>query len=620
MKLSLSQKNREYYDFWILTQEEQDRFRNYHLPLFTCPSCGNIKNGNWEVNILWNSCVYCWDTESLKEFETSSFQQFQKWEFAFHLDMSIKEHQETIAHFRDFILWQCDQCERHNFNLPKDSQGNPDITQNISCEWCWDPYEQNNDFLSFWAMKWFGFDDGDDSSNTYELKKLWEWQFLWLQAVAKARKIDSHNGDNHHNELSALEEGLKNIKRGTRSISWGRWKDGNRLIYFLESYLDWKWKATTKRVKRETSEYVRAVIDTNRATRRTPYRENAGRLEKYWYKLTHLDQDTIWFTWLWATGIALWLLITAYLVEWDFERTIWEASHRVSLEREDKWILDLQYSLSRREPFYDEEIKYTTVIDTTGRDRFDTYSENRDFYRLQVLWWSQEIHNWYSTLDTWRDEWVDNVCIDIDSWSESSRTYTPSGGWSYWGSNWMWYDGNGGLFHHPEPQDILPEYRDDITYNAPIWDTIISIGGDIFHTLIWVQPAYAGNCGGHYEDITVSAEKFITIQRYSVWDWKEQNWHRSDIISWTNYQTSFDMLQEQILTDNDNQRLIGEELSMFIEVQDTDGTPYNLPVWNEGQWRELSRNIWTQCEISKSYLLSWIYWITADDITEQCIR
>jgi hypothetical protein len=38
------------------------------------------------------------------------------------------------------------------------------------------------------------------------------------------------------------------------------------------------------------------------------------------------------------------------------------------------------------------------------------------------------------------------------------------------------------------------------------------------------------------------------------------------------------MLQEQILTDNDNQRLIGEELSMFIEVQDTDGTPYNLPV------------------------------------------
>jgi len=179
-----------FHDFWILTKKEQKRFRNYHLPIFQCPSCWSFKNNDWEVNVLWTACVNCGDTESLEEFEKSSFKQFQRWDFAFKLDMSQKEHQGIIKHFQTHVLWQCNQCQRQNFNLPKDDDGNPDTHSHTSCEGCWDWYKSNEDFLSFWAMKWFWFDDGDDSTNTYELKKLAEWQFLWLKAIAKARKID----------------------------------------------------------------------------------------------------------------------------------------------------------------------------------------------------------------------------------------------------------------------------------------------------------------------------------------------------------------------------------------------------------------------------------------------
>lgn len=105
----------------ILTSAEKKRFKNYHLPLFTCPSCGTLtKNGT--INTMGSPCVNCGYSIELDEYQTSSLKQFKKQKFAFKLNIKDLAHQQIIANFRDHVLWQCDQCQKHNLNLPKTPQ------------------------------------------------------------------------------------------------------------------------------------------------------------------------------------------------------------------------------------------------------------------------------------------------------------------------------------------------------------------------------------------------------------------------------------------------------------------------------------------------------------------
>jgi len=617
-------KKFKFYDFWILTKKEQKRFRNYHLPIFECPSCGCIKNdSNWEVNILWQACVNCWDTESLKEFETSSFKQFKKWKFAVKLDMSQRTHQEIIKHFQTHVLWQCNVCQRQNFNLEKDSSWNPNSHSHTSCEWCGDEYKLDEDFLSFWAMKWFWFDDGDDNSNTYELKKLAEWQFLWLQAIAKARKIDKEKWPSINDELSALESWLKKVKSRSRSIAWGRLKDGQRLIEFLENYLDDENSITfqkrARRVSKRVRNYTHEVIATNNTYKTTPHHVDSWLLERYFYNLSRLDFATTWWTSFWA---FMSFIVLSAMIEGNWERDISWVSHITSLERQDKWTLDLQYSFSRREPSYNQDyegndleegIEYETIRDNTWVSRFNSYNGQREYYRLRFWWWIEEISNWYKNLDTGRDEWIDEDCPIEDDDSPLSTWI-----WSSWTpifddyeeTEGLWYWWNGDLFHRPERSE---QYEDNISFIIP------SIGDSILSVL--VSPAYADwhNCG-YESDVTIKAERFMTIQRYSVWDWDESNWYSSDIIQGTNYQDTFKELEWRVLEDTSNQRLVDNRLIMQLEARDEDWKEFIIPITNEDQWFQISQHIWETCTIQKSYLMRWLKWISSDDVYEQCIE
>lgn len=627
-------KRFKFYDYWILTKEEQKRFRNYHLPIFECPSCGNFKNADGAVNILWHACVSCGDTESLEELETSSFRQFQKWNFAFKLDMSRRDHQEVIKHFRSYILWQCNHCQRQNFNLPKDTKGNPDTQAHTNCEGCWDSYEAHEDFLSFHAMRWFWFDDGDDSDNSYELQKLAEGQFLWLKSIAKARKIDRKKWTGLNDELQALSSELERAKSRSRRIAWWRLRDGQRLIEFLEDYLEddasisfqRKARKVTRKVSKRVRNYAHEVSATNSTYKTTPHHKDSSVLEKYFYNLSRLDFATAWWTTFWA--FVSFVSLSA-IIEWNWERDIIWSSHTAHLERQDKWTLDLQYRFSRREPSYDtdydwddleEGIEYETIRDSTWKDRFDTYRENEDFYRLELIWRVQEVSNWSETLDTWRNElvWVPKICPSSDD--------TSFGGWgispSSWWSSWVGYDGNGWLFYKPEAEEFLPDWYIDVTSLEPsIGEQIWSVTSEVGAALIWVQPAYAAWCGDwKNRDVTVEAERFVTIQRYSVWDWDTKSWYQTELIPWTDFRETFSRLEEEILTDRDNQRITSNRLTMQIEAQDQNGELFTIPVTDREQWIEISTNMWESCTIEKSYLMKWIRWVTANDISDQCIQ
>lgn len=633
-------KKPPYYDFWILSDKEQDRFKNFHLPLFCCPSCWETRNGAL-INTIWSSCVACWYTESTAEFASSSLKQYQKKNFAFHLDISKKEHQEIIALFRDNVLWQCTQCESHNMNLPKGKDGEPDLKQDTQCEKCAHPFNINEDILPIWALKWFGFNDGDSSSNTYELKKLWEVQILWLQALAKARKIDASRWDGKLSEIQALQQWLEKIKRNTRAISGWKYKDGNRALQYIQSYLEWAGKAKIKRVTREVQEYVRAVSATNNPHRQTPYRAGAGKWEKFWYKLAHLDGDTIRILMYSGIGIVWIGLLASYLKQWEYHRIIGETSHNVELLREDKWTLPLSYTLSRKEPYYDEddeEVRYRIVEDTSWEERYIHYLRDAELYRLRHLWAPTEKRNGSTTLDTGEDEWIDVECPTeedddttiIFSWDDDSWWSISIPSW--WGSlrydddddddGGLWFDGSGGMFHHPESRDFFPEWYDEITrWPSSFWQEILTTSSELAMALLWVSPAYAhGHKCGYNADITVSADRYITVQNYSVWDWKNQNWYSSPIISWVNYEETFRELEKQILTDNENQRIKDRRLNMLVEIVDEDGNTYSLPVRNEMLWKQLSQNMWEQCTIQKSLLMQWIRWITVDDIVNQCLK
>lgn len=587
-------------DYWILTKAEQNKFKNFHLPLFACPSCWEVRKGK-QINMMWSSCVSCGDLVELDEFQASSLKQFQKKDFAFKLDISSREHQEIIAWFRDNILWQCGGCKRHNLNLPKWKDGNPDVSENVSCEWCGDPYEHGKDLLPFWALKGFGFDDGDDNSNKYELKKLWETQLLWLQAIAKARKND---------ELESLQEGLEWVKRRSRNISWWRWKDGRRALRYIEWYLLWEWTAKRKQVRRATRDYVEAVLSTNDTYSRTPVKDDANVLQRYIYNLIHLEQWALMKTGLGSTlGIlALWMIIESKI---DIE--LWEVFHRAGIEREDKDYLDLSYRLSRREPRYSWWIKYSNVKDNEWQNRYDRYSQRSKFYKLQNIWNPTEVMNGSKTLDTWINEYVSQACPEVNvpisgGWGWSFGGWSSSWGWG----GWMWFWWSGDMFYTPEDW-FNPDIPFDLTEkweSLKIWDIVAELVG--------VPQAAASSCW-YYRNVTVSAKKYVTIQKYRVWDWKTKTWFKSDIIPGTDFNKTFSELRSRVLHDDDNQREVDRKLVMEIEIEDGDGNLERVSVEDRQSWLDMAKNMNESCTIEKPLLMQIVNWVTWKDISEQCL-
>lgn len=623
-------KKPSYHDFWILSHKEQDRFRNYHLPIFECPSCGSIKNSAWDVNILGNACVNCGDTETLQEFEKSSFKQFQKWEFAFELKMSEIEHQKIIKHFQSYILWQCDHCRRQNFNLPKNSNGGPDLDANISCQWCPSPYNPKEDFLSFWAMKDFGFDDGDDSSNEYELKKLAEGQFLWLKAVAKARKIDSEKWPSHNEELLQLQKSLEKRKQASRSIAWGRMKDGERLIEFLEEYLQGEAITKRQKIQRRTRDYIHEIVAANSTRMTTPYQKDTGIVWKYFFNLTRFEQATVIWTAAWSVAA----LITALaILEKTAQIDIQDVSHRVTLLREDKWTFELEYSTQRREPYYDEDASddddekysYKTIPDTQWKDAYEGYLAQRDLYRLQYLNELTERQNGSIDVDTGKDKWINVDCPDESDDDTTSIPLTPrsSGGWTTYSPPSGWsqgfkYDGNGWLFHHPEPEEFFSEGYIDI---SSLGTEILQVSSEVVSTILWVSPAYAhGHNCGYYVDIEIeNVPRYKTSQKYSVWDWKDIQTFKSDITQWIDYTRSLDILRNTSITDTVNQREKWDKVERFVDISYRERLS-RIPVSNQSDWVNLSEHTWEVCSITISYLNWILHWIDSKSIVEQCLQ
>lgn len=603
----------------ILSLADKEKFKNYHLPLFSCPSCAREwrdPHGNGSmINLMGSPCVSCWYSVHLKEFSALSFSQFQKQDFAFHLDIDSPKHQEIIQQFQRNVLWECDQCGKHNLNLPKNNDGNPDVSVRVHCEGCSHPYEHERDLLPFWALKQIGFDDGDDSTNVYELKKLWETQLLWLQALAKARKGDNHTGNNRFEERKKLIAGLERIKSKSRWISGGKWRDGTQALAFLEEYLFGKTIAISHQVQREIAWYTRAIIETNNSARKTPYPENANLAQKYLFNLLHLDTATMF----WSTvGGAVWIIWILWVLEKTIEIEIEGSYHRASIIREDKGTLDLDYALYRDEPKYnedDEEIQYQREIDSSWVEIYKVYAQNPDFYRLQVAEWVSKKNNGYETLDTGRDEWVSQTCPDTssdDSWGGSGGWYSPSGG----GSDGMGFWGSGDMFYKPERNIIIDGIpTDEITSLSPLWDTSWQFNFSLMDII--ASPAYAESCG-YYRDVTVSAERFITVQEYQVWDWKTQTTFPAPRTVWIDTETTLEELETQYLQDRENQRIIARDIIREIDTVDSEGKKRTIEIPDVSQWFILDQNVWTQCEITKSYLLYILGWISAQDIDEQC--
>lgn len=117
----------------------------------------------------------------------------------------------------------------------------------------------------------------------------------------------------------------------------------------------------------------------------------------------------------------------------------------------------------------------------------------------------------------------------------------------------------------------------------------------------------------------VSARRYITLQHYSVWDWKTQTWFSSDFIDGMDYNQSFTALKEKILSDTENQRIIAENLILRATAQDEDGKLYEIPVRSLEDWQNIGRHIGRDCRIEKSILRSMFEGkITDEDIVEQC--
>lgn len=574
---------------------------------------------------MGSPCVSCGDSVELKEFQALSLKQFQKQDFAFHLDIDSPKHQEIIQQFQRNVLWQCDQCGKHNLNLPKDRDGNPDTSIGVQCEGCSHPYEHEIDLLPFWALKQIGFDDGDDSTNVYELKKLWETQLLWLQALAKARKGDNHTGNNRFEERKKIIAGLERIKSKSRWISGGKWRDGTQALAFLEEYLFGKTVAISHQVQREIAWYTRAIIETNNPARKTPYPENANLGQKYLFNLLHLDTATMF----WSTvGGAVWIVWILWVLEKTIEIEIEGSYHRASIIREDKGTRDLEYALYRDEPKYnedDEEIQYQREIDNSWVEIYNIYSQNPDFYRLRVADWVTKKNNGYETLDTWDDEWVPETCPDTSSddsggWSDDSGVESSdswggsddSGGWS----DGMGFWGSGDIYYKPERNFMIDGVAlDEITSLSPLWDTSWKFHFSLMDII--ASPAYPESCGS-YRDVTVSAQRFITVQEYQVWDWKTQTTFSTPRTAWIDTDSTLRGLETQYLKDTDNQRIIGRDIIREIDTVDSEEKKRTIEIPNASQWFILNQNVWTQCEISKSYLLYLLQGIDAQDIDEQC--
>ena len=592
----------------ILSLTDKDKFQNSHLPLFACPACArewHDPHGNGSmINLMGSPCVSCGYSIDIKEFQALSLKQFQKQDYAFHLDIDSPKHQEIIQRFQKNVLWECDQCKKHNLNLPKNAQGEPDAWANVQCEGCGHPYKHEVDLLPFWALKGIGYDDGDDTTNVYELKMLGELQLLWLQALAKAKKIDAHAGTQSFDERKKLIVALENIKSRSRWISGGRWKDGSEALRFIEEYLVWKTTAISHQVQRDISWYARAVLETNNPNRKTPYKNDANFFQQYLYNLQHFEATSIFLTLL-ALGCSVGVALAVLEKEISFE--IESVYHTARVEREDKGTLNLEYAFYRDEPYYDNGIEYRRIIDRTGLERYEAYAEEREFYRLREIWWVQTRNNGHETLDTGINEWVSTICPDTSSPSSWGGWLSPSGG-----SRGMWSWGSGDLFHRPEGPFIPWIPLDNITSLSPITQEYSFSLLDII-----ASPAYAGSCG-YYRDITVRAEKRITVQEYQVWDWKTQTWFSSPRTEWTDTVQTFVTLEWRILNDSENQQIIGRDTLLEAEIRKDGEDSESISIPDEAQWYILSENIGAQCTLSKSYLLWILQGIDAEDITEQC--
>lgn len=617
--------NIEYNSSDILTPQEKNKFKNFHLPMFVCPSCWTISKWK-QINMIASSCVNCGDKIELKEFKLSSLKQFQKKDFAFKLDINDAKHQEIIALFRDNVLWQCNSCNWNNLNLPKDKNWDPDISHDVHCDWCGDKYIHWENLLPFWALKWFWFDDWDDSNNTYELEKLWETQLLWLQAIEKAHSIDATTNNWKRLEIKKLQDWLETLKSNTRTISRGRRKDGTKALEYLENYLYWESYALNSAIQRKTTEYVRTVLETNNPFYETPKEKTI--IKDYTQNLKYLDLKTWLYTWTW---VAFMFLALTSIIDWKYEIEIRWTKHSVSYLKESKWTLDLEYNIQKHTPYYDDfkfsftdewNISYNTTTDNTWKELYNKYASKKEYYRLQMVWEPVEIKKWTLELDTWRDETIHHYvsCPETSDYSSDTSWWWSWWGWwgGWWWSSGMWFWWSGDLMLWPKWEEIQNHTITPAGEYNPTIQLASLTGEKIFQIITMTSDAHADDCWyDTTEDITIEADIKYTIQKYKVRDWKTKQWFESEIKEGIDYHSTYSNLKEKILRDIENERIIDQKLKMILEIKDENWKIIPIPILDEAMWKQLNNAMEKRCTISKPLLFKWINGITDDDL-KQC--
>jgi hypothetical protein len=171
----------------------------------------------------------------------------------------------------------------------------------------------------------------------------------------------------------------------------------------------------------------------------------------------------------------------------------------------------------------------------------------------------------------------------------------------------------------PEQKHIFPELFPEISSLTP---TVWEISREILAALAWISPASAQSCWDYeWRDIEVSAQRYMTIQRYQVWDWKNKTWFHWEVETRTDITQTLQDLTSNILNDNQNQRIVDEKIVMQIEFREEDWESVLIPLYSQQDWLELSEHIWESCSIKKSILRTMLQWkATVDDIEAQCFQ
>lgn len=648
----------------ILTPEEMEKYKKFKLPLIPCQSCWGVSAPweNWQIILntpLNENCVLhgCW--------KPLMFDDATKWYIkkdVKYLDTNINntEHQEIIALFRDNLLWFCSHCDTSNINIPKDADWNHDLSEHVGCAWCGNTFNTEDDITPFMPIRNIWYNDGDDSNDTYEMKKLVELHAIWMRALKKAITIDNAKNNRKRVETIILANKLGKYLGNYRRVWRGR-RDWNRAIQFLEEYLYSKDVAVQKRVKREASDSIQ-----NSKRRVTNIIQSDLPLHNQvfdWYK--SLDKK---YQILFASP----LLLSLTAISQDYDIEIKWAYHEISATKATKWTVPLEYKLRHKKPYVSLwRIYYKEIIDTNGQKRFQWYQAAQNEYDILTGKWSSKDELWnkgtvdYQLLISGQPQWKNKWRAKLKVWTEQryvsktcfddTTSWWFSWGGSFWwssssGWSWMWTGSGWSLYFNEHNSIKLPWDNEIRNIPNPSISPIIKQAKASSQNLIYdpsefqasvdeatvikeiittaiqkslslvIKDAMARECGGYQTfNVYEYADLDYLVQDYTVWDWKYFDKKTSWKKEWLDEESTLSTLKIESISDPYNQELQGVVVERFIKYLISWGKENFSKIKSRDDLKEMNNRLWDKCSIHKNWVMYLINGVTESDLYEQCL-